>query len=58
MAFSLAKLQKGDEDGTHLDLGHWPERMREKCKTEKSLAIAHGLEQLYIESEAAPKQTG
>jgi hypothetical protein len=23
---------------------HWPERVREKCQTDKSLAIAHGLE--------------
>ena len=37
-------------------MNYWPERVREKCKTDKSLAIAHGLEHLYIESEAAPKK--
>ena len=25
----------------------WPDRVREKCKTDKSLAIAHSLEELY-----------
>jgi len=27
----------------------WPDRIREKCKSDKSLAIAHGLEDLYVE---------
>ena len=50
------KLEKGDYDWAHLAMNYWPERVREKCKTDKSLAIAHGLEHLYIESEAAPKK--
>lgn len=52
-----AKLEKGDYDWAHLAMNYWPERVREKCKTDKSLAIAHGLEDLYIEPEAAPKKT-
>lgn len=52
-----AKLEKGDYDWAHLAMNYWPERVREKCKTDKSLAIAHGLEDLYVESEAAPKKT-
>jgi hypothetical protein len=52
-----AKLEKGDYDWAHLAMNYWPERVREKCKTDKSLAIAHGLESLYIEPEAAPKKT-
>ena len=52
-----AKLEKGDYDWAHLAMNYWPERVREKCKTDKSLAIAHGLEDLYIELEAAPKKT-
>lgn len=52
-----AKLEKGDYDWAHLAMNYWPERVREKCKTDKSLAIAHGLENLYIELEAAPKKT-
>ena len=51
-----AKLEKGDYDWTHLAMNYWPERVREKCKTDKSLAIAHGLEDLYIEPEAKPKK--
>ena len=51
------KLKKGDYDWAHLAMNYWPERVREKCKTDKSLAIAHGLEDLYVEPEAAPKKT-
>ncbi len=51
-----AKLGKGDYDWSHLAMNYWPERVREKCKTDKSLAIAHGLENLYIEPEAKPKK--
>ncbi|MGE0116272.1 MAG: type II restriction endonuclease subunit M [Steroidobacteraceae bacterium] len=50
------KLKKGDYDWAHLAMNYWPERVREKCKTDKSLAIAHGLEALYIEPEAKPKK--
>lgn len=51
-----AKLEKGDYDWAHLAMNYWPERVREKCKTDKSLAMAHGLEDLYVEPEAAPKK--
>lgn len=51
-----AKLEKGDYDWAHLAMNYWPERVREKCKTDKSLAIAHGLEDLYIEPDAKPKR--
>lgn len=44
-----AKLEKGDYDWAHLAMAYWPERVREKCKTDKSLAIAHDLEELYVE---------
>jgi hypothetical protein len=50
-----AKLEKGEYDWAHLAMNDWPDRVREKCKTDKSLAIAHGLEDLYIEPEAKPK---
>lgn len=52
-----AKLEKGDYEWAHLAMNYWPERVREKCKTDKSLAIAHGLKDLYVEPEAAPKKT-
>lgn len=51
------KLEKGDYDWAHLAMNYWPDRVREKCKTDKSLAIAHGLEHLYVEPEAQPKKT-
>lgn len=50
------KLQKGDYDWAHLAMNYWPDRVREKCKADKSLAIAHGLEDLYVEPEAKPKK--
>ncbi|MDK2797888.1 MAG: hypothetical protein PWQ19_1438 [Tepidiphilus sp.] len=50
------KLEKGDYDWAHLAMNYWPERVHEKCKTDKSLAIAHGLEHLYIEPAAKPKK--
>lgn len=43
------KLEKGDCDWTNLAMAYWPDRVHEKCKTDKSLAIAHGLEDLYVE---------
>jgi hypothetical protein len=52
-----AKLEKGDYDWSHLAMSYWPARVREKCKTDKSLAIAHDLEALYVEPEAKPKKT-
>lgn len=51
------KLEKGDFDWAHLAMNYWPDRVREKCKIDKSLAIAHGLEHLYVEPEAKPKKT-
>ena len=52
-----ARLEKGDCDWAHLAMAYWPDRVREKCKTDKSLAIAHGLEDLYIDPEAEPKKS-
>ncbi|MFL7794888.1 MAG: type II restriction endonuclease subunit M, partial [Anaerolineae bacterium] len=51
------KLEKGDYDWAHLAMNYWPERVRAKCKTDKSLAIAHGLEELYEEPPEQPKKT-
>ena len=51
-----SKLENGDYDWAHLAMNYWPERVREKCKTDKSLAIAHSLEDLYVEPETKPKK--
>ena len=50
------KLEKGDYDWAHLAMNYWPERVRLKCKNDKSLAIAHGLKELYIEPEGKVKK--
>jgi len=49
-----AKLEKGDYDWAHLAMAYWPGRVRDKCKADKSLAIAHNLEHLYVEPEPNP----
>jgi 23S rRNA G2445 N2-methylase RlmL len=41
------KLEKGTYDWAHLAYSIWPERVEGKCKTDKSLAIAHDREDLY-----------
>lgn len=43
------KLEKGDYDWAHLAYTIWPDRVRQVCKTDRSIAIAHDLEDLYKE---------
>jgi hypothetical protein len=50
------KLQRGDYDWAHLAYCIWPKRVQEKCKRDKSLAIAHDLEELYEEQAVEPKK--
>jgi len=50
------KLEAGEFDWANLAYSIWPERVREKCKTDKSLAIAHGLEELYMEPPSSAKK--
>ena len=50
-----SKLEKGDYDWAHLAMAYWPDRVREKCRTDKSLAIAHDLENIY---EPPPEKPG
>ena len=52
-----AKLEKGDYDWAHLAMAYWPDRVREKCKADKSLAITHNLKNLYDKPETQPKKT-
>lgn len=40
------RLSSGDYDWSHIAMHYWPERAREKCRANKSYAIAHGLEGL------------
>lgn len=41
------KLEAGDYDWSHLAMTCWPDRVQAKCRTDRSLAIAHDLEHLY-----------
>ena len=38
------RLEGGDLDWSHIAKHYWPDRVLEKCKTNKSFAIAHGVE--------------
>jgi hypothetical protein len=40
------KLAKGEYDWSHLSYAIWPDRVRNKCKKDLSMAIAHGLESI------------
>jgi Eco57I restriction-modification methylase len=40
------KLETGDYEWAHLAYSIWPERVREVCRRDRSIAIAHGLEEL------------
>lgn len=53
---TYVQLEKGDYDWAHLAMNYYPDRVRKKCRTDKSLAIAHNLEELYVEPPAKPKK--
>lgn len=45
-------LVKGDYDWAHLAMNLWPERVVPKCRQDRSLAIAHNLEELlWVEDD-------
>jgi hypothetical protein len=50
------ELAKGDYDWAHLALHLWPERVAPKCATDRSLAIAHGLDEVFWQED--PKAPG
>ena len=43
------KLAAGKYDWAHVAMQLWPERVVSKCATDRSLAIAHGLEAVFWE---------
>ncbi len=45
------KLVKGDYDWAHLAMHLWPERVVPKCVEDASIAIAHGLEDVFWEQD-------
>ena len=50
------KLEAGDYDWAHLAYAIWPSRVEKKCETDRSIAIAHGLEHLCkVDAKKASK---
>lgn len=45
------KLVNGDYDWAHLAMHLWPERVVPKCQKDRSLAIAHGLDDAFWEED-------
>jgi len=52
------KLEAGEYDWAHLAYTLWPDRVREVCKRDRSIAIAHGLEKLCEVPERTSKKKG
>jgi len=53
------KLEKGDYEWAHMAYTIWPDRVREVCKRDRSIAIAHGVEDICeVEPPAAKKKGG
>lgn len=53
------KLEKGDYDWAHMAYTIWPDRVREVCRRDRSIAIAHGLEDICeVEPPALKKKGG
>lgn len=50
------KLAKGDYDWAHLAHTIWPTRVEKACETDRSIAIAHGLEHLCKVEPPKPKK--
>ena len=49
------ELERGDYDWAHLALTLRPDEVRKKCETDRSIAIAHGLESLCKVEAPKPK---
>jgi hypothetical protein len=49
------KLCKGDYDWAHIAMHLWPERVVPKCAKDRSLAIAHGLEDVFWQEDGDGK---
>ena len=52
------KLEKGDYDWAHLACSIWPERVLEKCHQDRSLAIAHAVEDVFWHEVEVPVKRG
>ena len=52
------KLERGDYDWAHLACSIWPERVLRKCHQDRSLAIAHDVEDLFWREVEVPVKRG
>ncbi len=52
------KLEASEYDWAHLACTLWPDRVQEVCKQDRSIAIAHGLEELCEVPERTSKRNG
>lgn len=50
-----SELAAGKYDWAHITMHLWPERVVPKCATDRSLAIAHGLENVFWEEDEEEK---
>ena len=50
-------LEAGEYDWAHLAHSIWPQRVEKACETDRSIAIAHGLEHLCQVEPPKPKKT-
>jgi hypothetical protein len=50
------ELEKGDYDWAHLAYAIWPARVERACESDRSIAIAHGLEHLCKVEPPKPKK--
>ena len=51
-------LEKGDYDWAHLACSIWPERVLQKCHQDRSLAIAHDVEDVFWHEVEVPIKRG
>lgn len=51
-------LEKGDYDWAHLACSIWPERVLRKCHQDRSLAIAHDVEDIFWHEVEVPVRRG
>ncbi|MFV9690104.1 MAG: hypothetical protein ACNY01_03965 [Desulfobacteria bacterium] len=52
------ELEEEKYDWAHQAMDHWPDRVKEKCKNNKSFAIAHGLEDLCEVGDMRKAESG
>jgi hypothetical protein len=49
-----ARLERGEYEWAHMAYTIWPERVREVCRRDRSIAVAQGLEALYEPPSPSP----